>query len=182
MSSLSSRGSRALRQSMFLLNAIQFENDDWTFEVQGSMGTNYLLSFSKTCINCNCPDFTKRQETCKHCFFIVGRVLNDLELMKKMEDGCEPSQLFLANFSGRMQKRIEQRTFSIASSCTDDCVVCFEPIDAKVGIWECKGCKKGCMHDECARRWLEKKNSCPLCRNPASPITHDPLLVFRQKR
>lgn len=179
----SSRGERALCQSMYLLDAEHRGRDEWRFEVQGSMGVSYDLDFTQNAIKCSCPDFYRRKETCKHCFFIVGRVLSDLELMRKMEHKCEPMALFMADFSSRMEERIRMKhTVPLAASSTEDCVVCFESLACSGhDVWECSGCRKRCLHMECARRWLQKNNSCPLCRHPASP-SHDPFLVFRQEK
>lgn len=177
------RGARALSQPMFLMSALR-AGDDWDLLVQGSRGTNYHVHMSPESVGCTCPDFMQRHERCKHVFFVAGRVLGDTALMNQLEDGCEPAELFAAGFSSRLERRLRERlgasetqtatpaSESGAGASDDaeergdtDCVVCFEPLQRSA--WQCHGCKRTCMHGDCASRWFRQSSSCPLCRAPA---------------
>jgi len=48
----------------------------------------------------------------------------------------------------------------------EDCAVCFEPIQRgdKILILNCSEVAMHCFHEQCIGRWLEKKDSCPVCR------------------
>lgn len=168
------RCSRALSQPMFLLRAKKLSETHWTFLVRGYSGTNYDLNFSSDALECSCPDFQKRKDTCKHVFFIFGRVLADVDLMVDVDSGLAASEVFspMLCFSERLERRIDHRLERLRSSgCSavvngdDDCVVCFEPI--KAPEWVCVQCRKPAMHTRCAREWFKycgRTPSCPLCR------------------
>lgn len=175
---------------MYLMSALKYR-DDWNFLVQGASSALYYVHMSPERWHCECPDFTRRGDCCKHVFFIVGRVLGDHELMEDIEVGLSASELFAPSvaFSERLEKRLSAR---LAADSPDhagrgtgagtgagagedegagteagaDCVICFEPLGASA--WVCEsGCKQRAMHTGCAVRWLKKKHSCPLCRAPA---------------
>jgi hypothetical protein len=179
MSSRGGRGARALSQPMYLMDASRLGNE-WAFQVQGSRGTCYDLRFTPETLSCTCPDFRQRRETCKHAFFMLGRVLGDVALMNRLEDGCTPRELFLGGFSERVEERLRARLAPAADAAAapaadaaaaaadrdEDCVVCFEALAS--GAWSCGGCRRACMHADCATRWLERTPSCPLCRHRAS--------------
>jgi hypothetical protein len=183
-----SRGARALSQPMYLMSALK-AGDDWDFLVQGSRATSYHVHICPESMACTCPDFQLRRETCKHIFFMVGRVLADVALMNDLENGDGPEALVAACFSERIERRLRARLDAAKTTCGDtsdnsgtgsgpdetcrseaDCVVCFEPL-ASMG-WCCKRCRKECMHLDCAKRWLKQTPSCPLCRhvNPAREV------------
>jgi hypothetical protein len=178
MGSRCNRGARALSQPMYLMSACRV-GEDWNFLVQGSRGTSYHVHVCPESTACTCPDFKLRRETCKHIYFMVGRVLGDVALMNQLEDGCGSQALVAAGFSDRIERRLRARletskTTMVSDADTSrddevpgedgsDCVVCFEALAAKA--WRCDGCRQRCMHDSCAQLWLRRTPSCPLCRH-----------------
>ncbi|XP_027769347.1 E3 ubiquitin-protein ligase RING1-like [Solanum pennellii] len=51
---------------------------------------------------------------------------------------------------------------------SDDCVICFEEL-GKEGEVMCTPCSH-VFHEDCIAKWLEKGNSCPICRHDLSDI------------
>lgn len=51
----------------------------------------------------------------------------------------------------------------------DECPVCYEELTSGVYKTECGHA----FHWKCMNRWMEKNNTCPICR--------DPVLAFRQR-
>jgi len=45
------------------------------------------------------------------------------------------------------------------------CSICVDEIDATATVFKLKCCHV--FHQDCLREWLEKKNECPVCRQPA---------------
>lgn len=180
MASRCSRGARALSQPMYLMSASK-AGEDWDFLVQGSRGTSYHVHVCPDSMACTCPDFKSRHETCKHIYFMAGRVLGDVALMNQLEDGRGSQALVAAGFSDRIERRLRARLETPKSTIVpdadtsqhsdvsepgedgSDCVVCFEALPAKA--WRCDGCRQRCMHDGCAQLWLRRTPSCPLCRH-----------------
>jgi hypothetical protein len=171
---------------MYLMSALRYR-DDWNFLVQGASSSLYYVHMSPERWQCECPDFTRRGDCCKHIFFIVGRVLGDRELMEDIEVGLSAAELFspAVAFTERLEIRLSARLAAdtpdsdefaastggggaagVGTGPGADCVICFEALG--VNAWVCdSGCKQRAMHTGCAARWLKKKSSCPLCRAPA---------------
>lgn len=173
---MSSRVDKALSQPMYLMSALRTGNCDWSFLVQGSSGTNYYLHFSDERFVCECPDFVKRQSLCKHVYFIIGRVLGDIELMVDVELGLTAVELFdpLLDFTRRLEHRLRCRLDGDGMNHATvggegDCVICFESLREKT-VWTCDGCKQSVLHSDCADRWLKKNHSCPLCRTSQKEV------------
>lgn len=163
-----SRVDKALSQPMYLMSALRTGDSDWNFLVQGSSGTNYYLHFSDQRFVCECPDFVKRRDLCKHVYFIIGRVLGDVELMTDVELGLTASELFQSEygFTRRLEDRLRRCLDSDVGNAAGgegDCAICFESLCEKP-VWTCDGCKQSVLHSGCAERWLKMNHSCPLCR------------------
>lgn len=62
------RMNRALKQRMYLLSAEFINPTYWKFDVEGSTGTNYKVTFKSTGMDCTCPFVKTRHQTCKHMF------------------------------------------------------------------------------------------------------------------
>lgn len=178
MSYYNSRLKRGMKQKMFLLSANFDEKiHQWIAMVKGTTN-NYTLIINKEEILCTCPDFTGRGRICKHLYFIIGRIgqcenmLYDLE--SAIEDGNRGSiltndeyELLHTNLLLRLSQRINQSTNNndfVEESLTDDCCICYEPLN--IGpVLQCMNTCKNYIHKDCINMWLNNNTTCPLCRS-----------------
>jgi len=75
----SARKQRGLTERLFLLNNDKYESKI-EYDVEGTTGNVYMITFAKDPYvisrwKCTCPDFKRRQLTCKHMYFVQARVL-----------------------------------------------------------------------------------------------------------
>ena len=170
------RMNRALKERMYLLSVNEHKKKDWAFTVEGSRGTNYNLTFNEQGMNCNCPYIRTQHKTCKHMFFIIGRICK-LPLEKLQTDRYQTNAF---NVFPELQTTLTNTLFSrtnvsetISESSppppkqnqtTENCVICFETM-ATGSLEDCGTCKNN-FHQECIMRWVKSKRnpSCPLCR------------------
>ena len=165
---------RALSQRMYLLSINQQNIDNWSFNIEGSTGSNYSVNFTEKHVKCACIDFKKRHKICKHIIFIVARVLKDSNLVSLLN---EDPNINIFKLSENLNKNLEnimkpcqniEKISEVKSeqilSCSDDCVICYEEVGLVTFAKSCLTCKKY-LHTDCLNRWLLQKNSCPLCRS-----------------
>jgi hypothetical protein len=167
---------RALSHTMYLLSALHAVEDDWNFLVRGTSGKNYYVHFSPQRFACDCKEFKKNNSNCKHIYFIIGRVLGDVNLMFAVGMGLAPEELFDSrrNFNLSMELRllsslVEKKEREAAKNCRigegGDCVICTETMKGD-RVWACNQCKQT-LHAACVAKWtqMRRENICPLCRN-----------------
>lgn len=170
---------KALSHTMYLLSALHVGENDWNFLVRGTSGKNYFVHFSPQRFVCECKQFNKKNRSCKHIYFIIGRVLEDRNLMFAVGTGLTPKDLFNADrhFNLSMELRllsslVENKERRLTKNCCfkndgseGDCVICTETMK-NVEVWVCNQCKQA-LHPACVARWMEAKKEkiCPLCRN-----------------
>ena len=65
--------------------------------VLGVSGYTYKVIISKEKMSCACIDFKTKKRTCKHLYFIVCRIADNLELLKKMNDNPKLTKKFYIN-------------------------------------------------------------------------------------
>ncbi len=164
------RISRALTQKMYLIQCTEKKNG-FACGVEGSTGTTYLVELKKVggCC-CDCPDFEKRREMCKHIFFILVRVaktpvsevqtdpvtfvLSD-DLVTRIKNATDPSHAVTESFEARL---------------TNECGVCYEDfMEIDKNLRKCTTCLKA-LHDSCMELWIRSCATrghvctCPYCR------------------
>jgi len=179
------RMKRALNQKMFLLSANHYHNLVWSFEVEGFSGNSYILSFTQSGITCTCPHVKSRHITCKHMFFIIGRVCKlDLKLLDtKLEGVLEQLNINIfsvyPNLNEQLQDKLKTRLsekITIINDNTDNCSICFETMkNGKLEI--CKECKNS-FHTNCITRWMKVNNTCPLCRDKITIVINETTDIF----
>jgi hypothetical protein len=75
---LEERKSRAFQQRIFLIDTVDsnMEECSTTFIISGTTGNHYQVHVSEdTGVQCSCPDFMVRGNLCKHCLFVLLRVI-----------------------------------------------------------------------------------------------------------
>jgi hypothetical protein len=168
---------RALKQRMYLISAEMISDREWIFMVEGSTGTNYKVKFGES-MSCMCIDFKKRKKICKHIMFIIGRVLNNRQLLNDLDSDpnvciCENFKTFSQDLIKKLGKRSDIKDpdplvdSGLSGFKEDDmCTICFEGFSAKESITKCTICTN-LFHKACIDLWLSKKTmgTCPLCRS-----------------
>lgn len=174
------RFGRALKERMYLLSYTTNSFEDWEFNVEGTRGTNYNVTFNTRGMNCNCPYTSRFHKSCKHMFFIIGRICK-LPLEKMTSDRYQINAFKLyPELNNSLLKTLTERRNKINETETgtkteteaeeikpneidDDCSICFE--EMKIGKLEKCGTCCNHFHSECLVRWLKSKSNCPLCRS-----------------
>lgn len=164
----SSRIERALKQPIYLLKADYEEEDQWYFTVQGFSGSMYNITITPDETSCTCPDFTQRRKICKHIYYIVGRVAQDKEALKNINEHTtnifEIKEDLTEALKIRLNKRLEKPTIvkeKQKKKLDDDCSICFEGMTSGNTTLCVNGHN---FHKSCMVRWLKVKHNCPLCR------------------
>lgn len=122
---------------------------------------------------CSCPDFTNRQQECKHIFFIMYRVLrgSDFDTSKQVLDrlilfmkvgygGSETDKnnLLSPDLLNTPTKKIEIRKWE-----GEECAICCDEMEPGSKIWSCSACCGKSLHANCFVKWKQK--TCPYCRH-----------------
>lgn len=191
------RLNRGLTQRLYLLNAELIDKNNWKFNVEGSTGTEYTLFLSEEIISCSCPDFTRRKKLCKHLYFILSRVLQQTDLIQKINGYTNTnifsinenlstvieSTLFKNNENTEHTEHEEHENKNSEIPENDICSICFD----EFGKEECLKCCicRNYFHKQCIKRWNKNKNTCPLCRSTVNTWSSDdisnPLEKFKIK-
>ena len=199
--SLRARLLRAQGQRLYLVQqsnipACAASNDaSVDFTVLGSTGNVYTVTLTSVPF-CNCPDYQRRHDSCKHLLFVllkvIGLAINDPLSYQKAYLTSELEVLFeklrtrrvggtvLANAHVRAAVAGETRpdaddleSSSKRRSLEDgdaDCPICFEDVKECPAL-QLTFCRSTCganFHAECIRKWLGngRNKGCPLCRQP----------------
>ena len=164
------RITRALTQKMYMIDCTEKKNG-FVCTVEGSTGKHYLVELKKVdgCC-CDCPDFEKRGEMCKHIFFVLVRVaktpvsevatdadtfvLSD-DLVTRIKNATDPTHAVTESFEARL---------------TNECGVCYEDFtEIDKDLRKCTTCLKA-LHDSCMELWIRScatrghPCTCPYCR------------------
>lgn len=160
---------RALQESIYLISASKKSDADWVFEVEGSSSKTYNVCFNKI-VSCNCPYNKFHHKTCKHMFFILGKITKlDLTLLS---DSCRVNifkiyptfELLISKIIDNSTNTLTPNNSTTNSTITDDCSICFDSMSS-CATTVCKCCKNN-FHKSCIVKWLSNstRTNCPLCR------------------
>lgn len=188
---LNTRSKRAMAQKMFLLNAFK-RKDEWRFIVKGTTD-DYELYIDDKLISCTCPDFSQRGKICKHLYFIIGKIAQNVELLNKLETeiekGSRESKLTREEYdtlSNNLVQRLTQRLSEYGKEpetgpqipnnvLEDDCSICYDPLSQGKLLQCCDGKEgytcKNYFHTDCINDWLKRTSSCPMCRRTWNTTT-----------
>lgn len=169
---------RALSQRMYLISAINADSEEnlWNFEVEGNVGIIYNVEFNTHKMSCTCIDYTARKKVCKHIYFIIGRIMNDIELVNQIG---EKTNISIFNIRGNLSEKLNlvlnPRLNIHKKEETDEeiapdghCTICFEEFkNSQETVNNCGKCHNF-FHKECINIWLKRAPNCncPLCRSP----------------
>jgi len=184
------RKERSMNERIYCMN-VELSNDCCNFyvSIQGQTGNTYAVSGeaktgSKFEITCQCKDFERRQQKCKHIYFVMYKVLGlpgttssvcvrDMKGYKERsvaiaasvstEDATTSHDSKRAKLADDNNKQIAKRQEYI----DEDCAICFDTMQKDEDLNWCQiQCGKS-FHTDCLRRWVSHKPNdpvCPLCR------------------
>lgn len=178
------RMKKALKERIYLVEAIEPESENQLsreFVVMGTRGNEYTVTIDRH-PHCTCPDYTHRKGRCKHCFFVLMRIMKvegDM-VQQYYYDKNELREMFnnIPEITANLYDRNINKAFEDEESTKDseefvkqkpiegDCPICLTSLE----IGEVDFCKKCCgnnVHVDCFRRWAQKKKEfCVYCRAP----------------
>lgn len=161
---------KSLSEKIYLLNANQVSNVEWTFKLRGQSNNTYEQVLSSTSFSCSCPDHKSRATFCKHLLFLVARVAVQMELASKLQqnkanwkttafDAC------VAAWINRLKNHTTMNSGSVVEKVDGDCAICFEEMKSSDELVKCNLTCKNVFHKDCMKQWLNSgHNTCPLCR------------------
>lgn len=147
-----SRMDRAMRQDIFLLR----NHGGGKFHVAG-MTDDYHTELAAEGHKCSCPDFERRQQNCKHIYWLLFKYFR-LDRQRWLTDQhMMPDEKELENTKNKKRER---------DNLDDDCIICLEPLN-RGSLHTCQTCYHH-FHDKCLQVWLRHapNDHCPLCRQP----------------
>lgn len=173
---MAARVIRAQTQRMYLMEYRAVKNG-FAFKVEGSTSKHYCVQLKKNGCKCSCPDFTQREEMCKHIFFILVRVAKTplAELTSSTGDFILTNEITV-----RIKNAVcpTNTTDESETRITNDCGVCYEDFTEKdKDMVKCTTCSKA-LHDSCMSLWVKSctarglTNTCPYCRALLSVAAH----------
>jgi hypothetical protein len=183
---------KALTEDMFLLTAHNHLKG-WLFFIKGIGNKKYKILISQNRFGCECADFQYTENCCKHIYFIVGRVLKDLDMMKSLNSlnpwseelntklfkffrffkSCQNENCLKDKDGTIVKKKHGEENKEIYSSSQNlkQCSICYDDISSKDLKWSCKTCTDSNFHENCINLWFIKTchkrtgiPHCPICR------------------
>lgn len=187
------RQERAFSQRLYLIGLGEQTEDELIWQVMGSRGISYQVRVNdEVGVICECPDYKRREEICKHGIFVISRVCQCPELAhrssfnKSIRDQLweyyRDNRRIVSNIvidltneeepDGKSDLKVERKEWKPE----DDCPICFESFGEEDLTW----CQKQCgasFHQTCMDMVAKYKGSswkmssrsvinCPLCRAP----------------
>jgi hypothetical protein len=187
---------KSLNETMYLISATKnTDRSDWLFIVEGSRGTPYNIVIKESGMSCTCPFYKTRFNTCKHMFFILGRIAKmDLGHINTDSPKLNAFDIY-PDLDNKLNSIMSSRSAGIVQDRPTpfrgpdgDCSICYESLETDTGPDSmCMLCHNY-FHKSCIKHWLSNssRKNCPLCRNvwPKKPTvsdsgSSDPLSKFK---
>ena len=149
---------KSVSQQIFLLDTKKISNGDILCQILGSKNKIYNISFDMNTTNltykCNCPDFTIRNKTCKHLYWIGITYLTKIDPLD-----------WNSNDVNAFYDRNNLNFYP--NGRNECCAICLENIDYDKELTICcvSQCKNS-VHTDCWNSYfkLAKTTSCVYCR------------------
>lgn len=166
------RYDRALNQKLYLLNTEE-HTEYMYFDVRGTTNNIYNIKLDKINYSCSCPDFQTRNNVCKHILFIIGKIGEETTIAKNLFNFNHIYDENLYNIivdsvKDRLNK-IKKEIYKNKNNTNTEifkkdeiCCICFESLEND--LYHETNCNNY-FHNNCINKWLQNKDSCPLCRN-----------------
>lgn len=119
---LADRVSRAYLEPMKIQSVkSSASGQTWLVRVRGAHGSAYRLFFSLERDSCTCPDYRRRNDLCKHIFFLVLRLLGDLALLRRLaREPRRPVMQLCPEFSSRVRAILRQASQRLCGKHKDE--------------------------------------------------------------
>lgn len=185
---------RALHQRIYVVESTNGNNGHDVHTIMGASDTEYEVVIHRTNLfrmdhTCNCPDFSRRGQPCKHIYSALFRIYKLAP--EVFVDPDDTEELLAENFHERRQYSRYQGPHAVddwldedeeprpkkkikrvvmATEAPEDakecgtCSVCYEEFDGEEAQVWCIECKQT-IHADCKRQWFKKNKTCPLCRH-----------------
>ena len=158
----------------FELLEVIYKDDCVELKLIGVHKTVYSVIIHPEYLECDCPDFLKRNESfvfCKHlCFIIidVGNIIDEnIFILNMDEDYYERILFYLKDMivNSDMESKFKEANLMYIKSIhnyDNECSICYLPMSYGY-IFVCKKCNN-CIHKTCKDRWLKVNATCVFCR------------------
>jgi len=185
------RRERAVTQRLYLLEENLKSDNLMIYTVMGSTGNVYEIQLNFTYDEeeweCNCPDFARRQQKCKHIYFIQYKVLPGFNgsatwaerAMGRYKKPCSviAPEMVLKEFSkitGSVES--EENTPTTVEEIFgnkqrpylgESCAICFDDMTAECKLVFCYESCGNSVHQDCFVKWAKHQSitSCVHCRH-----------------
>lgn len=184
---------RSLTQRMYLVESLQL-HDGFpqplmkAYMIMGSTGNIYKVTIANQC-SCTCPDHLKRQNVCKHIYFVLLRIMKvEHQIISSIDQSSDHGCLFLNSELVAMFDQIPKVAQALCVSLdyhkrylqtkdeedqfgqvpqrelNDLCPICLDDLlDPERQVDYCKySCGKS-VHKLCLQMWLRTSNKCMFC-------------------
>lgn len=178
------RRSRAVSQKIYLIHLDTNTNDSQIiFHILGTTKTIYTIIFEKGMGPvCSCPDYKLRKNICKHIYFILTKLLNNISVydwlkIDKLDNikdklnkmlpqlNVKPDDYYIKLYEKHLNG-VNENNLETKYRRNDDCCICISKIENNDTVIVCQICSNA-LHYNCWNRWKEVKNDtlCVYCRN-----------------
>ena len=170
-SELEKRIARANEHPLSLISRDKITKQKQRYTVLGTTGNQYKVKISCT-PSCSCPDFQRREISCKHILFILMRALHipeDSELLRRDLTDEDLIDLFEAVKEHETIAKVRKVQLD-RDDQEEDCPICLTDMGDNV-VYCALVCGKA-VHKTCFKIWAEtqrrtgQQSSCPYCRAP----------------
>jgi len=154
---MNSRLDKAINDKTMSVISYSSNESTLSFEVLGSMKKNtYLVTFNDE-FNCNCPDFQRHKQICKHIYLIYIKVFRILipDTSSNKINSLQKALIMEANNAFWNRKKKISR-----SNSEDECTICFDKLGHS--FYVCDTCLNG-FHNHCINKLCQPV--CPICRS-----------------
>jgi len=181
---------RALKEKLFLVDIKETDNFyEKHFSVMGTTGNIYTVKIKLNSSTCNCPDYIKRKDFCKHIYFVYIKVLkadqdfedehqdeswllnlyNNLErVTQKLYASEVIREIYINKIKNDSKTNLNNNIGIKVQKKDKDCPVCMDILENGENIDFCKfGCGKS-IHSQCFKMFCTKNlkmtPKCVYCR------------------
>lgn len=176
---MSNRLASACKDKLYYIEHISINDYNKEFYIMGSTGNVYNINIGNK-YSCTCPDFKYRFKKCKHIYFVILRVLNNIKYIDNKSFTNEElsdmfsniviydKQILIDDYKKNifnMKKNSNDTNTSNRKSTDDDiCPICLDEFSNLEDTYYCKNsCGKN-VHKNCFDMWVKSKgHTCVFC-------------------
>ena len=174
------RYNRAFTDKLFLVESYEAtEEFKRVYDIMGSTGNVYKVIITKL-PTCTCPDHVTRKNRCKHIYFVLKRIMNAQDYIKKEYVEEELTNMFknipkiaqydrIDEMTKNKYDKLKNKDSMVQAKRLDDdiCPICLDEFDLtdEQPLDYCKWTCGKWVHTACLDMFKNKGNyKCPYCR------------------